>query len=314
MIYIIGLENNKKFVYETARETVDTGKLFTELFASYQFCRQNMPVSIIYKTNTQSIHQIIINTMVLYGYNNVRGHIYTEPELPDYKKKVIQEEIQEFIDKSISTSDFMKNYEEDKKVSKSELEYRLLYKKKEKSFIKKSLYIKSLYEDVETFTEFYNNAVNKCNEILISLDNPGSLSRATRNMKPITKLVDLYLSVFSSDMISHGNQYKYLQYMLVGVIDSDYIDIIIHDKYVSIFRKYGDNIEKGLEITETETTQCKQLVTIFLYMANYLWNIKEENDFCLSEFETQPAQSIIETLDKQILYYTYMITMKTRDL
>ncbi len=309
MIYVIGLENNKKFVYETSanRQLSDDHELFTEVYALYHYCRLYKPVSILYKTETQTIQQALINTMILYGYNNVRGHIYTEPELPHYKIKVIEEEIQEFINKSISTLDFMKNYEKDKKVSKSELEYLLLYKKKEKTFIKKALYIRSLFDNVETFTEFYENLFKKCNEILIGLNVPNRLALATRNMKPITRLVDLYMSVFSADMINQGNQYKYLQYMLVGIIDSEHIDTIIHNKYVSVFRRYTEKIEKGLEITEPETIQCKELVAIFLYMANYLWNIKEENDFCLLEFETQSPDAIIETIEKQILYYRYMI-------
>jgi len=309
MIYIIGLENNKKFVYETSanRQLSEDHELFTEVYALYHYCRLYKPVSILYKTETQNIQQALINTMILYGYNNVRGHIYTEPELPHYKIKVIEEEIQEFINKSISTLDFMKNYEKDKKVSKSELEYLLLYKKKEKTFIKKALYIRSLFDNVETFTEFYENLFKKCNEILIGLNVPNRLALATRNMNTITRLVDLYMSVFSADMINQGNQYKYLQYMLVGIIDSEHIDTIIHNKYVSVFRRYTEKIEKGLEITELETIQCKELVAIFLYMANYLWNIKEENDFCLSEFETQSPDAIIETIEKQILYYRYMI-------
>ena len=113
MIYIIGLEHNKKFVYETAtdRQLSEDKELFTEVYALYNYCRLYKPVSILYKTETQTIQQTIINTMILYGQDNVRGHIYTEPNLPHYKIKVIEEEIQEFINKSISTLDFIKHYE-----------------------------------------------------------------------------------------------------------------------------------------------------------------------------------------------------------
>ena len=108
MIYIIGLENNKKFVWESDHKDIKQHHIFTELYVLYDYCRINKPINILYNKEG-SINNIFINTVMLYGKENVRGYIYYEDILPDYKNKTLDNEINYYINKSFPIHWFKRN-------------------------------------------------------------------------------------------------------------------------------------------------------------------------------------------------------------
>ena len=315
MIYIIGLENNKKFVYETQNTEIKQLELFTELYVLYHFCRINKPQIILYTDTNRSINNIFINTIILYGKNNVRGYIYIEPELPYYKNQILDDEINYFINKSFPISEkFMENYNNEFKVSKYEIKYKLDYSKKEYNFMKKTLNIRNLFLGLETFSIFSEKIKEKCDEILLSLDTKSN-KLSLDNSKYITSLVNLYIGILSCDIDININQNININNLLNLNFDKEYIDIIINNKYNNLIIENIINKINGLETIENEKQNYEiilNLVKIFKYMIDYLWNVKQENDYCISTYDCN--NNILESIEKKINYYDYLLISSSNNL
>jgi hypothetical protein len=93
-LYVIRLQCDKYFIHTSLHELQDD--VFLECRLLYDFAKQYLPVSILEKRDNIALYDIdktVKNYMLLYGVHNVRGGSYSDMELSDNIKNILEEEI-----------------------------------------------------------------------------------------------------------------------------------------------------------------------------------------------------------------------------
>jgi len=96
-IYCLELENERFFLYSKAIPTSNAIELFLEAVLTYEYVRQNKPLSIKWSNTAHTIlhlDQQVKEQMLLYGIDRVRGGSYSEPILTPEQRAFLTVELQ----------------------------------------------------------------------------------------------------------------------------------------------------------------------------------------------------------------------------
>lgn len=226
-ICVLLLENTSIFLYPALCTYESEYELMIECAMYYDYTKKYKPLKIVEIINDKSIHeldQLLIDYMLLYGIDNVRGGNYYEEVLPDYKKKMLQDLLDfNSTDNLSNINPIRKIIEKYENINVEEIPEKItslnktLEKyKKEFENLENFRYVKdgsknysidsSIFLDIEWIRTFCKN-IDKSNQDNVSLQNKNTYKRVLVLFK---KLMELYLT-FNDSLINNPQQIVYLK-------------------------------------------------------------------------------------------------------
>lgn len=351
--YTIALEDDKIYVhptkYEDSRENMI--KILTEAYIASPFVRENK-INFLLKTmpisSYSDIDRIVKEHMLAYGIINVRGGSYSELILPDYKLRILEEELSTLKfsteEKLVIYNKIMKNYDTDKNLSDEDIKLRIaLNKAKQKEYEKTlatynklryvifeneekiELYNSFLMEfqflksHIDTFYTFISQILTDSTvQIYLSqlLNNPATSSKYNYIIRILKKLPALFIEAkkmgFDSVDASEFTDTEILQQF----IKVEYIPFVKNpglefDRYFNTWYLYiiQDTLSNAKYVENVKST-AYPVLNILEYMFNTIMNKIDECKFDLSSYEIFYESPEVNEFKMNVDYYEFILSCK----
>ncbi len=351
--YTIALEDNKIYVHPTKYEDSPENmiKILTEAYIASPFVRENK-INFILKTlpisSYSDIDRIVKEHMLEYGIINVRGGSYSEFILPDYKLKILQEELSTLKfsteEKLVIYNKIMKNYDIDKNLSYEDIKLRIEFNKaKQKEYEKTlSIYNKLKYvilengekielynsfsmefeflkSHIDTFYTFISQITTDSTvQIYLSqlLNNPATSSRYNSLIKILKKLPALFIeakklgfdSVDPSEFTDTEILQQFIKVEHIPFVKNPGLEF---DRYFNTWYLYimQDTLSNAKYIENVKST-AYPVLNILEYMFNTIMNKIDECKFDLSTYDIFYESPEVNEYKMNIDYYEFILRNK----
>lgn len=135
-LYVIACKNGKYFIYCSTEKSEEDIRFHTKIL--YDFFTNNEMIHVVKRIENVKLNDVdnyVKKCMCKYGIENVRGGTYSEEELPDYILQTLHDEMKtihyEIFYNDEIINEIMETYDDDKQLSKNDLQKKIENCKKE---------------------------------------------------------------------------------------------------------------------------------------------------------------------------------------
>ena len=306
-LYVIACKSGKYFIYCSTEKSEEDIRFHTKIL--YDFFKNNEMIHVVKKIENIKLNDVdnhVKKYMCKYGIENVRGGTYSEEELPDYMLQTLHDEMKtihhEIIHNEEIINEIFENYEEDKQLSKNDLQKKIENCKKEikkyyinflkcknmKIFMKDN---KLYYVSREFLKELNWVRQNILEYDFLSTKNAEEKNRYKNFINVIKHIIHMFINYYKEKLDVYDDNLIFKNFM-----DEENIVFVKHPEF--IFDNYF--YHHGASIDSSKIIKAIHILQIIENICTYMINRIEELQFDVVSVD---INELSKQLNTRIKYY-----------